>query len=125
MSERNYTHDHEWLKVETDGDITIGITDYAQEQLGDIVYVELPAVGQAVEPGANLVVIESVKAVGEVKLPLAGVVSAINTRLADEPELVNRAPLGDGWLLELTPATPLDPAACLDEAAYAAFVAGL
>lgn len=125
MSELSYTQDHEWLELEADGDVTVGITDYAQEQLGDIVYVELPAVGQAVEPGTNLVVIESVKAVGEVKLPLAGTVSAVNTRLADEPELVNRAPLTDGWLLKVTPTAPFDPATGLDAAAYAAFVAGL
>jgi glycine cleavage system H protein len=125
MSELLYTRDHEWLRIEAGGEVTVGITDYAQEQLGDVVYVELPAVGQAIEPGVNLVVIESVKAVGEVKLPLAGTVSAVNPRLADEPELINRAPLAEGWLLRLRPAAPLDPSTWLDATAYAAFVAGL
>ena len=95
-----FTSDHEWVAVE--GDIaTVGITDYAQEQLGDIVYVELPDVDARFENGANLAVIESVKAVGEINIPFAGTVRSVNERLADEPEIVNADPMGDGWLLRI------------------------
>ena len=125
MSNRKFTHEHEWLRAETDGTVSIGITDYAQEQLGDIVYVELPSIGTHVEAGTKLVVIESVKAVGEIKLPVGGTVVGVNDRLGDEPELVNAAPQGDGWLLRVK----LDDAGVLermmDAAAYQAFVAGL
>ena len=125
MNAPKYTQAHEWLRVEADGSVTVGITDYAQEQLGDIVFVELPQVGSRLDAGANLVVIESVKAVGEVKLDLGGAVLAVNERLADEPELVNRAPLADGWLLrvELDDARLLD--SLMDANAYQAYIADL
>ncbi|MEQ8659545.1 MAG: glycine cleavage system protein GcvH [Gammaproteobacteria bacterium] len=125
MSTLKFTHDHEWLRREDDGSTTVGITDYAQEQLGDIVYVELPEAGTAVPAGSQLVVIESVKAVGEVAMPLAGRVVAVNDALADAPERVNAAPLDDGWLvrIEIDDASGLD--ALMDEAAYAAYIAGL
>ena len=125
MNAPKYTQAHEWLRVEADGSVTVGITDYAQEQLGDIVFVELPHVGSRLDAGANLVVIESVKAVGEVKLDLGGAVLAVNERLADEPELVNRAPLADGWLLrvELDDARLLD--SLMDANAYQAYIADL
>ena len=125
MNAPKYTQEHEWLRVEADGSVTVGITDYAQEQLGDIVFVELPQVGSRVDAGANLVVIESVKAVGEVKLGLGGAVLAVNERLADEPELVNRAPLADGWLLRVK----LDDGSLLDSLmdgnAYQVYIAEL
>lgn len=125
MNSLKYTQEHEWLRVEADGSVTLGITDYAQEQLGDIVFVELPEVGAHLDDDTNLVVIESVKAVGEVKLAVGGTVVGINERLADEPELVNGAPLGDGWLLRLK----LDDMKLLDGLmdanAYHAYVAEL
>ena len=125
MNAPKYTQEHEWLRVEADDSVTVGITDYAQEQLGDIVFVELPQVGSRLDEGANLVVIESVKAVGEVKLGLGGAVLAVNERLADEPELVNRAPLTDGWLLrvELDDRSLLD--SLMDANAYHAYIAEL
>ena len=125
MNAPKYTHEHVWLRVEADGSVTVGITDYAQEQLGDIVFIELPPVGSRLNAGANLVVIESVKAVGEVKLGLGGAVLAVNARLADEPELVNRAPLADGWLLriQLDDTSLLD--GLLDGNAYQAYIAEL
>ncbi len=125
MNAPKYTQEHEWLRAEADGSVTVGITDYAQEQLGDIVFVELPQVGSRLDEGANLVVIESVKAVGEVKLGLGGAVLAVNERLADEPELVNRSPLADGWLLrvELDDASLLD--GLMDANAYQAYIAEL
>jgi len=125
MSTIHYTRDHEWLRVEANGEVTVGITPYAQEQLGDIVYVELPAVGQAVGTDANAVVIESVKAVGEVKLPFAGTVTAVNEGLADQPELLNREPLAGGWLLRLAPTAALNATDFLDAAAYEAWLATL
>ena len=125
MSNMKFTAEHEWLRVEADGSVAIGITEYAQEQLGDVVYVELPEVGVRVDPNTTVVTIESVKAVGEIKLPAAGTVTAINSRLRDEPELINRAPLGDGWLL----AVALDDGSALDglmdAAGYQAFIARL
>jgi glycine cleavage system H protein len=125
MSDLKFTSEHEWLRQEADGSVTIGITEYAQEQLGDIVYVELPPVGNRVGPADNAVVIESVKAVGEVRLPVAGTVVAVNERLADEPELVNGAPQDAGWLVrvELEDAGVL--AGLMDAAAYRTYVAGL
>lgn len=125
MQGLKYTNEHEWLRVEPYGHVTVGITDYAQEQLGDIVYVELPDVGLSFDTTANLAVIESVKAVGEIKMPLAGTVTEINSRLADEPELVNRDPQGEGWLLRATLEDPAALDALMDDAAYAAYLAGL
>lgn len=110
MSELKYTEDHEWLRLEKDGRVTVGITDYAQDSLGDIVYVELPEVGRTVKAGDEVAVIESVKAAEDIKIPLAGTIVEVNTALADQPELVNSAPLGDGWFFRLQP----DDAAALD-----------
>ena len=125
MNALKFTQQHEWLRVEADGSVIVGITEYAQEQLGDIVFVELPDIGAHLDNDTNLVVIESVKAVGEVKLAVGGTVVAINERLAIEPELVNNAPLADGWLLRIK----LDDAALLDTLmdanAYQAYIADL
>ena len=125
MNALKFTQQHEWLRLEADGSVILGITEYAQEQLGDIVFVELPDIGAHLDNDTNLVVIESVKAVGEVKLPVGGTVVGINQRLAIEPELVNNAPLAEGWLLRIT----LDDAAMLDTLmdanAYQAYIAGL
>ena len=110
MSELKYTEDHEWLRLEEDGRVTIGITDYAQDSLGDVVYVELPEVGRSVKAGDEVAVIESVKAAGDIKIPLAGTIVEVNSALADAPELVNSDPLGEGWFFKLQP----DDAAALD-----------
>ncbi len=125
MTTLKFTTEHEWLRQEDNGEVTVGITDYAQQQLGDIVYVELPASGARFDAVANLAIIESVKAVGEITMPIAGTVIETNPRLVDEPELVNQDPEGAGWLLRAT----LDDAGVLetlmDEAAYQLFVASL
>ena len=117
MSTTKYTADHEWLRV--DGDtVTIGITAYAQEQLGDIVFVQLPAVGSRLAQGVEAVVIESVKAAADIKMPIAGEVVAVNETLQDAPETVNGDPMGEGWFLEVRPDRPEDLDELLDQAAY-------
>ena len=121
MSQTRYTKDHEYIRV--DGDIAIvGITDYAQSQLGDVVFVELPETGVTLEQGAQAAVVESVKAASEVYAPVAGEVVAVNAELEGAPALVNEDAAGKGWFLKLrfSDATQLD--ALMDEAAYAAFV---
>jgi glycine cleavage system H protein len=96
-----YTNDHEWLRREDDGSVTIGITDHAATALGDLVYVELPEVGQDVESGGEMAVVESVKAASDVYAPVAGSVAAVNEELADDPEKINADPYGDGWIVRL------------------------
>jgi glycine cleavage system H protein len=124
MNTLKYTRDHEWIRVE--GDIAvIGITDYAQTQLGDVVYVELPELGRRVEQGKEAAVVESVKAASEVYAPLSGEVIAVNTALTGEPGKVNQDPLGEGWFLKLRIANRKELDSLMDETAYAAFVAGL
>lgn len=118
MTELRYTDDHEWLRPEDDGTVTIGITDYAQEQLGDIVFVELPEAGARVTAGDEACVIESVKSAADIRMPLSGEVVAVNEVLADEPETVNADPLGDGWFIRVLPDSPDDLGALLDKAAY-------
>lgn len=97
-----YTNDHEWLRRESDGSVTVGITEHAATALGDLVYVELPEVGQDVDTGGEMAVVESVKAASDVYAPVAGNVSAVNEELADEPEKINADPYGDGWIVRLT-----------------------
>jgi glycine cleavage system H protein len=117
-----FTKDHEWIRQ--DGDTaTIGITDYAQQQLGDIVYVELPAVGTMVEAGKEAAVVESAKAASEVYAPVSGEVVAVNAAIADDPAKVNADPMGEGWFLTVKLADPKALDGLMDEAAYAAFVA--
>lgn len=124
MSGLKYTQDHEWIRVEgTTG--TVGISDYAQAQLGDIVYVELPAVGAKVEKGGQFAVVESVKAASEVYAPVSGTVTEVNAALGDDPAKVNAAPTGDGWFVKITLSDPGELDGLMDEAAYAAFVKGL
>ena len=96
-----YTNDHEWLRREDDGSVTIGITDHAATALGDLVYVELPEVGQDVESGGEMAVVESVKAASDVYAPVAGTVTAVNEELSDDPEKINADPYGDGWIVRL------------------------
>ena len=98
-----YTKEHEWLRQEDDGSVTIGITDHAQSALGDLVYVELPEVGREVESGGEMAVVESVKAASDVYSPVAGTVTEVNGQLGDDPEKINADPYGDGWIVRLKP----------------------
>ena len=122
MSTFRFTRDHEWVRL--DGDLAIvGITDYAQSQLGDVVYVELPEIGHRVEKGKEAAVVESVKAASEVYAPVSGEVAEINQLLTADPATVNADPMGDGWFLSVKLDDPKALDALMDEAAYAAFVA--
>ena len=96
-----YTNDHEWLRRESDGSVTVGITEHAANSLGDLVYVELPEVGQDVDAGGEMAVVESVKAASDVYAPVAGSVTAVNEDLADDPEKINSDPYGDGWIVRI------------------------
>jgi glycine cleavage system H protein len=117
VAERKYTRTHEWITV--DGEqATVGITDFAQSQLGDVVFLELPAAGTAVDKGASFGVIESVKAASDLYAPAAGEIVAVNDRLTGNPELVNSDPYGEGWLIRLRLTGP-PPDDLLDEAGYA------
>ena len=98
-----YTKDHEWLRRENDGSVTVGITDHAQEALGDLVYVELPEIDQDVEAGGDMAVVESVKAASDVYAPIGGTVVAVNEALSDDPEMINNDPYGDGWIVRMQP----------------------
>ena len=121
MSDVKYTKEHEWISV--DGDVaTIGITQHAAEQLGDLVFVELPAIGKTVAPGDEAAVVESVKAASEVYAPLSGEVVEVNSVLEGEPGKVNKAPEGEGWFLKLKLSSPSELDEMMDEAAYKAFV---
>ena len=124
MSGLKYSKDHEWVRVE--GDVgTVGISDYAQEQLGDVVYVELPEVGRAVAQNEEAAVVESVKAASEVYAPVSGEVVEVNQALEDDPSLVNGDPTGEGWFLKLRLSAPGELDGLMDDAAYAEYVAGL
>ncbi len=116
----NYTKSHEWVRREADGTVTVGITDHAQDLLGDMVFVELPETGRALKAGQECAVVESVKAASDVYSPLAGEVVAVNEVLSDSPELVNKAPYGEGWLMRIKPAAAADIDDLLDAAAYQA-----
>jgi glycine cleavage system H protein len=96
-----YTNDHEWLRRESDGSVTVGITEHAANALGDLVYVELPEEGQDVEAGGEMAVVESVKAASDVYAPVAGSITAVNEDLADDPEKINADPYGDGWIVRI------------------------
>jgi glycine cleavage system H protein len=124
MSIVKYTNDHEWVRIEGD-EAVVGITDYAQTQLGDIVYVELPEIGRALEKGKEAAVVESVKAASEVYAPLTGAVTAVNDALAQDPARVNSDPTGEGWFFKLRLANAAELQGLLDEAAYQKFVEGL
>ena len=124
MADLRYSEDHEWVRIE--GDIAvIGISDYAQEQLGDVVFVELPEPGRAVAQGDEAAVVESVKAASEICAPVSGEVVEVNEPLADDPGLVNREPTGAGWFLKVRMSDPGEVDALLDEAAYRTFVSSL
>ena len=119
-----FTKDHEWIRME--GDIAVvGITNYAQEQLGDVVFVEVPDAGTRVDAGGEAAVVESVKAASEVYAPMAGEIVEGNAALADDPSLVNSAPEGDGWFFKMNPDDAAAVNEMLDEAAYKALLADL
>lgn len=121
---RLYTQDHEWIDVA--GDVaTVGITDYAQGQLGDVVFVDLPEAGRVVAKGGEAAVVESVKAASDVYAPVSGTVTESNPALTDDPALVNMAPEGDGWFFKLTLADASELDGLMDKAAYDAFLASL
>lgn len=121
---RYFTDEHEWIEV--DGDVaTVGITDYAQVQLGDIVFVELPAVGTAITKGKDAAVVESVKAASDVYAPIDGEVTETNGALEEDPALVNTAPEGEGWFFKMTIADAGQLEGLMDAAAYKAFVESL
>jgi len=122
-AELRYSEEHEWVRV--DGTrVRIGITDYAQDALGDIVFVDLPEVGSEIDAGNALGEIESTKSVSELYAPVAGTVTAVNDALTGGPEVINRDPYGAGWICELELAPGADPASLLDAAAYEALTAG-
>jgi glycine cleavage system H protein len=122
-AELRYAKSHEWLRPEGDGTVTVGITDYAQNSLGDITYVQVPKVGAALNAGETFGVVESVKAASDLYAPVAGTVVAVNGALESAPETVNRAPFAEGWMIRLKPADPAAAAALLDAAAYAKLTA--
>lgn len=117
MSELRFTVDHEWLRLESDGLVTVGITAYAQEALGDVVYVQLPEL-QAYAQGDEVAVLESVKAASNIAMPLEGEVVEVNDALEASPELVNQDPLGQGWFFRFRPVNAAAVAELLDQAAY-------
>ena len=118
-----YSRDHEWARK--DGDVfTVGISDFAQDQLGDVVFVELPDTGAGFDQGQEFGTVESVKAVSELFMPLAGKVIEVNAGLEDEPERVNNDPYGEGWMIRIRPDNPDDFEALMDRQAYVAHVGG-
>ena len=121
MSNLRFTEDHEWIRLDG-GVATVGITDYAQEQLGDVVFVELPEAGTALEKGKEAAVVESVKAASEIYAPLDGEVTEANAALTEDPAKVNSDPQGEGWFFKMTPADSGQLDSMMDEAAYKAFV---
>ena len=120
-----YTKEHEWLRSEADGTVTVGITDYAQEHLGDIVFVQLPEVGDSLSKGDEAAVIESVKTAGEISAALDGTVVEVNGALADEPAKVNEDPMGAGWFFKMKIENAAELNSLMDEAGYAAYIKDL
>ncbi len=124
MSERKYTKAHEWILVEGEAG-TVGISDHAQDQLGDIVYVELPEIGAQLKQSAEAATIESVKAASEIYAPVSGEVVESNPKLADDPAVVNTDPLGAGWFFKLKISDPTELDALMDEASYQTYLSEL
>ncbi len=122
MSDLKFTKDHEWLLI-SGSQATVGITEFAQEQLGDVVFVELPEVGSEYSQGDEVAVIESVKAAGEIVAPLAGTVIEVNEELAENPELVNESPLQDGWFVKMQLNDGVDLSELMSESEYQEFTA--
>ena len=117
-----YTSEHEWLRREEDGSVTVGITDHAQSALGDLVYVELPEVDQELDAGGDMAVVESVKAASDVYAPISGTVTEINDELSDDPEKINADPYGDGWMIKVKISDPGQVEELLDDAGYKALI---
>ena len=125
MSETKFTEDHEWILMEDDEIGVVGITDYAQDQLGELVFVELPEVGTDWARGAEVAVIESVKAAGDVKAPVGGTVVGVNESLVDEPEKVNADPAGEGWIVRIRVSDPSELETLMDAEQYEAYIGTL
>lgn len=121
--ELKYTKSHEWVRIEDDGSVTIGITDHAQELLGDLVFVELPEAGTEISAQEAVCVVESVKAASDVYMPISGEVVAINEILADAPETINDSPYDDGWLIKVKPSNPEELEDLMDSDSYDAEIA--
>ena len=117
-AELKYSKEHEWLRKEADGTYTVGITEHAQELLGDMVFVDLPDVGKTVEAGDDCAVAESVKAASDIYAPIGGEIVAVNDALGDSPELVNNEPYGEGWIFRIKASDESEVAALLDASAY-------
>ena len=120
--ELKYSKEHEWLRKEADGTYTVGITEHAQELLGDMVFVDLPEAGATVSAGDDCAVAESVKAASDIYAPISGEIVAVNDQLADSPELVNSEPYGEGWIFKIKAIDEAEIAALLDATAYAALL---
>lgn len=118
-----YTKSHEWVRRESDGTVTVGITDHAQDLMGDLVYVELPEAGRKLTAGTECAVVESVKAASDVYSPVSGEIVETNSALSDTPETINKDPYGAGWMFKIRPSTPGEIDALLDAGAYNAQVA--
>jgi len=125
MATMRFTEEHIWLRPEEDGSITVGITDYAQKQLGDVVYVELPQVEQTLSPEDEAAMVESVKSTNEIRIPVVGTVLEVNERLGSQPEIVNTDPMGEGWFFRVEPEDTTELEGLMDENAYEEFVSGL
>lgn len=119
-----YAEDHEWID-QTGDTLRIGISDFAQDQLGDIVFVELPEMGEVFEKGAEFGTVESVKAVSELYMPVSGEIIAVNTELEDAPEAVNNAPYTDGWMVDIKPADTTELEALMDQKSYLGMLKGM
>ncbi|HEB81296.1 MAG TPA: glycine cleavage system protein GcvH [Gammaproteobacteria bacterium] len=119
-SELKYTDSHEWLRLDEDGLVTVGITDHAQELLGDLVFVELPEAGTEYSTGDECCVVESVKAASDVYMPISGEIVEVNDMLSDEPEVINSSPYDNGWLFRIQPSAPEELEELMDAEAYAA-----
>ena len=122
-TELKYTKSHEWIRQEADGSVTIGITDHAQELLGDLVFVELPEVGSDINAEDAVCVVESVKAASDVYMPISGEIIEVNEVLNDAPETINDSPFDDGWLLKVKPSAPVELEELMDADAYQAEIA--
>ena len=121
-SELKYLDSHEWVRIESDGTVTVGISDHAQSALGDLVFVEVPAVGRKLKAGEAFAVVESVKAASDVYSPVSGEVVAVNESLSGAPELINQSPYNDGWLMKVKLSDNAELNKLLDAAAYKAVV---
>ncbi|MBS1598205.1 MAG: glycine cleavage system protein GcvH [Bacteroidetes bacterium] len=117
-----YTKEHEWIKIENGNTAVIGITDFAQKELGDIVYVEVETIGKTLEAGAIFGTVEAVKTVSDLFLPVAGTITQLNPALANAPELVNSDPYGEGWMIKMTVTNPSDIDKLMDASAYGSMV---